>query len=83
MSGLADDALVREDFGEGLVPQVVVPRLCKALVLRVELRVIAVVALLKEAAPLLDAHIIVCANKTGSGGLLQRNQVQSTSPGSA
>lgn len=33
VSGLADNALVREDFGKALLSQVVVPRLRKTLVL--------------------------------------------------
>jgi hypothetical protein len=35
MSGLADDALVRENFVEALLTQVVVPRLRKAFMLGV------------------------------------------------
>jgi hypothetical protein len=59
MSGLADDALVREDFVEALLTQVVVPRLRKAFMLRVKLRVKAVVTVADEAAPLLDAYIVI------------------------
>jgi hypothetical protein len=57
-SGLTEDALVREDFGEALRTQVVVPQLGELLVLPVKLRVIAVIAFLNEAAPLLDGCVI-------------------------
>ena len=60
MSGLAEDALVREDFGKALLSQVVVPRLREALVLCVSLRVIAVIAFADTAAPLLNRYIVLC-----------------------
>lgn len=58
-SRLADDALIREGFGESLQTQVVVLQLGELLVLLVELRVVAVIAFPTEAAPLLNGCVIV------------------------
>ena len=46
-------------FGEPLLSQVLVPQLGEVLVLAVKLGVIAVAAVLNEAAPLLDSDVVI------------------------
>ncbi len=52
-------SLPLEGLGKALLSQVLVPQLGEAFVFRVELRVVAVVAFADEAAPLLDAYIVI------------------------
>ena len=58
-AGLLAPLLLCEGFGEALLSQVFVPQLGEALVFIVKLRVIAVVALSDESAPLLNPCVIV------------------------
>jgi hypothetical protein len=52
-------SLPLECLGEALLSQVLVPQLGEAFVFRVKLRVIAVMGIADETAPLLDGYIIV------------------------